>query len=283
MTTLWQGWEYGLLAENHSEAKLARLLNRSINEIRHREITWAGWYCRLRLKRRCFGAPKYPRRLFRLAAKVIRDDFPGLDGDEGRERYTYEVISYTLRRFDPAKGDQNIPIEERFVSSFRCWLRQRLKKEKRGRRRRRCKRRPTGADTGPVFEYERWSRLLYEFVVGDLNERARVCLELRMDGRSYADIAHYLGIAPRTLTNSWSDRRLVQLVQEEVRDLVLGWPVEKLRVVVWHLLVEVGLQFKKAACLLCVPEDELRARLGSGQARILRFEEIVGLLRKKVG
>src|SRR5581483_3316783 len=73
------------------------------------ETTWPSWCERRRRECSCYGSPRSPHRLLRLAATICRRDFPDLVRGDGWERFAYEVLDRTLRSFDPAKGRQDVP------------------------------------------------------------------------------------------------------------------------------------------------------------------------------
>jgi DNA-directed RNA polymerase specialized sigma24 family protein len=226
----------------------------------------------------CSSAPENPQRIFHLAAKICREDYPELDQDEVPS-FLFESLDYTLCHFDPGKGDQSVPVEDRFVGAFHSWLHQCLEKNR--RRRLLPTGRPQSApeDRGAVLKYDNWSRFLLNQVIGRLNERARVCLVRRLTGESFMAIASRLGVKTRTVTNHYSDKRLVTLLQNQVKDLILALPDHKLRAVIWHLLDD--LPFPKVARLLCVDAGELRGRVGGGDGRVLPFHEVAAMISEK--
>jgi hypothetical protein len=70
------------------------------------------------------------------------------------------------------------------------------------------------------------------------------------------------------------DNRLVVLIQNPTRDLILALPDDKLRAVVWHLALEASLSFPKIARLLGVDAGILRGRVG----RVASFKEVAAIL-----
>jgi RNA polymerase sigma factor (sigma-70 family) len=295
MRSPWAGWEYRLLNEGHTDEKAARLLKRTVEDVRgasrRRDATWEGWYGRRRRECGCLASPEGPRRLLRLAAKVCRDDFPRLEREEGWERYAYEAIDHALRHFDPERGDTKVPARERFVMCFRAWLRQRLRKEARRRRGAQGLRLrdehayetpPHRDDVDAEAAYDWWSCVLFHAALPRLDRRARACVEMRLRGVPDREIAKRLGLSPKTLSNGYSVNRVVGMVRGAVRSLVLGLPVGHLRAVVLHLLAEAGLSFGQVERLLCVDGPDLRKRLRSerpGRVPGLEPEEAVRLLR----
>jgi hypothetical protein len=287
----WQAWEYRLLHEGNGIEKTARLLHRTTDDVRAHETTWGDWYRRLRQDYRCTAAPENPRRLLRLAAKICCQDFPALDWTEGWQRFAYETLAVALRRFNPARGNQDTPVRQRFVTCFRIWLRQRMKKACRRRRAGRLLSpdaltrhpHPPRSDGHLTDEYDWWSWTLFQKARTRLDPRARVCLDLRLQGVGDRKIAARLGISPKTLSNCYSYRRIVELVRREVRRMVLGLPTEDLLAVVFHLLVDVGFSLGQVARLMCVEDEELRRRLGSARAGRIQGLEPEDAVRLLVG
>jgi hypothetical protein len=290
----WKGWEYRVLKEHNPVEKAARLLDRSIEEVRRAtrklQATWDDWYRWRRWECGCHGSPESPRRALRLGERICRDDFPALVREDGWERYVFEALDDTLVRFDPARGRQDLPVQERFIQCFCVWLRQRLKKESQRRGGRALRsispealvRRPHSHHHGDVAEmYEWWSRMLFQRALPRLDRRARTCIDLRLQGKAERDIAKRLGVSRKTLSNCYSSTRVVELMRRAVRGLVLDLPADRLWALVGHLLDEGDLSLGQVTRLLCVAEPDLQRRLEAaqdGQSTGLDREEAVWLL-----
>jgi RNA polymerase sigma factor (sigma-70 family) len=287
----WKGWEYRLLKEHNPVEKAARLLDRSIEEVRQAtrklQATWDDWYRWRRWECGCHGSPESPRRALRLGARICQKDFPALVREDGWERYVFEALDDTLVRFDPARGRQDVPVQERFIQCFCVWLRQRLKKASRRRRGRSippeaiARRRQPHHHSDMAERYEWWSRLLFQRALPRLDRRARTCIDLRLQGKAERDIAKRLGVNRKTLSNRYSSTRVVELVRRAVRGLVLDLPAERLRALVCYLLDEGDLSLGQVTRLLCVAEAELQRRLEAaqdGESTGLDREEAVWLL-----
>jgi hypothetical protein len=288
MSNKWKAWQYLVLNEGHNVRKTARLLDRSPKEVFARLTTWYEWYRR----QRCAGSPKNPDKLLWLAGKICREDFPDLLAENGWEHYAFEVLDYSFKTFDPTRGDQAIPVQERFVRCFRCWLKQALKKED-TRRRRGPKTRsfdvlsrfpqPSRSHEDVAAAYAWWAYVLLQKALARLDGRTRKCLELRLQGKRNEEIAKRLGVATKTVSNHYSSRKLVELAQREVRSLVLGMPAADFRSLAVHLLTAAGLSFVQVARLWCISQVELRQRLTAGSAEWvvgLEPEEALGLLAR---
>jgi hypothetical protein len=304
MSKGWKAWEYRVLAENQTVEKTARLLKRDVGEVadkvnRHCQATFGGWYARRRLGcstdtppaytgMPCLGSPESPKGMLRLARRMAEEDFEGVFADEEVECHALNVLDYCIRDFDPNQGDQSISVQARFVKRFRHWLKMRLTKE--AERRGRPK---AGSSTGvPVpkpatedgaqKEYNLWARHLYQHALRRLDERTRAYVELRLGGSKVGDIAEALGVAPKTVSNHYGERKLVRLLRQEVEQMVLDLPVGHLQGVVAHLLHEVGLTADQVGHLLCVPPSALagplRAVQRGGGRPVLDLEGALGLL-----
>jgi hypothetical protein len=200
------------------------------------------------------------------------------------------VLVHAFARFDSGAGRQDIPLERRFISCFRLWLRQHLRREQRRRGGRPFRLAPpaeleriAGAaeEDGADGMLRRWRRLLYRLAVERLDGRTRTVLESRLRGEKPGSIARRLGLSPKTLANRYSRSRIAEAVRGAVAEMVRGlYPRDRRRLVA-HLVRDVGLADGQVAKLLCLPrpaiEEELEA-VRRGDVTAPEFDEAASLL-----
>jgi hypothetical protein len=272
----WEGWEYGILGGELPVIDVARVLGRAVEEVAHkarsyREATLAGWYRR----HRPWFAPDGPAQLLKLAERIFTKDFPELLADEGyAERLVVAALRDAFRYFDPARGNPDRPVQKRFLVYFRGVLRQRLTKG----RKRLAKRRASGAwlraaedcteypgraseCEGVAQEYAFWCHQLYNLALRRLEPRLRTYVEMRNSGRPVKEIAAVLGVSAKTLANRYGHSKLIKLVREAVRSVVLALPERRRRGIVAHLRYEVGLTPDEVSRLLCLARPDLEEAL----------------------
>jgi hypothetical protein len=73
---------------------------------------------------RCPGSPEEPKRAMRLARRIARQNFPGVVDLGDIENLVIGVLEVVFDDFDPAKGDQSLDVEVRFLKRFRHLFRQ---------------------------------------------------------------------------------------------------------------------------------------------------------------
>jgi hypothetical protein len=272
MTGECRPWEYLVLAENHAVEKTALLLHRDPDEVRKTmesvyEGNFPSWYRR----NRCPGSPDDPRAAWRLAKKIVREDFPRLFEQEGELLWpVVRVLEYCFRSFRPDAGPQTRPVQLRFLSRFRYYLKLYLIEAAKRRRKREAKRPPVRLLREEAWErlsqtlvetaedqYATWQAVLYREVLLRLDPRTCTYLELRLAGMSVADIARRLGVSAKTTSNLFGKKRLVKRMQRAVAHIVLGLPAEDRNSVVRFFLDEEGFSVEQVERLLCVPYERL--------------------------
>jgi DNA-binding CsgD family transcriptional regulator len=243
-----QGQEYRVLHAIRSDEEIAR----------RRPMTWAGWYGQRWRK----GLPLSPTRLLQLGKKICQEDFPELVQEDGWEWHVYRALGHTICKFNPEKGSLKVAVEDHFVRCFRFWLKQRLKKKEKQRRKRRFHVRE-GLDHIPDRAsachnpYWVWGWFLLQKVLPSLDSRARTCISLRAQGMSEQEIANRLKISPKTLSNQYSRKKIVKLVRRKIRAYVLAMAPEELMAFVTNLQDVEELSFAQVSRLLCMDEEEL--------------------------
>jgi hypothetical protein len=276
---LWEGWEYKVLGGELPVTDVAHVLGRCVEDVAHkarryREATLAGWYRR----HRPWFAPADPTPLLELGGRILTKDFPEVLDEEGyTERLVVAALRDAFHYFDPARGNPDRPVQKRFLVYFRSVLRQRLTKG----RKRLAKRRASGAwlravgdcteyqgreseGEGVAKEYAFWSRRLYDLALRRLEPRLRTYVEMKNSGRPLREIAAVVGVSEKTLSNRYGRSRLIKLLREAVRSVILGLPEGRRRGLVAHLLREVGLTPDWVGRLLCLaPSDQEAVQLAS--------------------
>jgi hypothetical protein len=273
----WEGWEYGVLGGLLPVTEVARVLGRAVEEVAHkarsyREATLAGWYRRHRPR----FAPADPTPLLELGGRILEEDFPELLTDEGyAERLIMDALCDSFQYFDPGRGNPEYPVHLRFLLYFRSVLRQRLTKGRKRLAKRRasgtwlraagdCAEYPGRASEceGVAQEYAFWCRQLYDLALRRLEPRLRTYVELKNSVRPLREIAAVLGVSEKTLSNRYGRSKLVRLVREAVRSVILGLPEGRRLGLIAHLLREVGLTPDEVGRLLCLsPSDQEAVRL----------------------
>lgn len=210
-----------------------------------------------------------------LADRIYREDFGDLEREEDRPDYhVWKAFGEAFRDFDPDRGDQAVPAPERFTGFFRYLYRRRLARESRRLRPRRW--RPHGrppATEPDECAYTTWSRRLLDAALPRLDRRAATVLHARRDGRPLGEVATELGVAPKTLSNRYGERRLVDLVRSAVRAVVLGLSADARCRLVAHLRVECGLDEGQVSRLLCLPPDGLTDAFVAVEAGAVRVPD----------
>jgi RNA polymerase sigma factor (sigma-70 family) len=276
----WEPWEYRVLGEGHDPEKTARLLKRDENEVLLKirgycESTFEGWYAR----ERCPGSPESPRRILALAETVWRLDYAESLPDEDVTDWTFKVLHFCFRLFDPARGPQEVPAHDKFINFFKYWFRRRLRDKKceaAARRRRTvcfsdlAEGEPPVADRSRRGEFYAWSRRLLHKASPRLDRRMRRVIELRyLRGLGVAETSEHLGRSPKTVSNNYSLMKIVEAVRKQVNAVVLRLPPANLEGIVYYLHYEVGFGEREIAELLCVPRPTVAATLAGVCDRIL--------------
>lgn len=190
---------------------------------------------------------QYGEHLLRVA-QAVAAKFPGIDiwdGHRDNNCLLEEVLRSSMRKYAASKGT--------FARFFERNLRERLRKETaRGAQReaRRVlqereaalagQRRLTQADE-VAATCRRWAVRLLDLAAERLDSQTQVYLRMRRNGASTEDIAPALGIPERSVLNRYGGQKLRRRVREQVRKLVLSLPKLHRRLLVRHLLDEVGL------------------------------------------
>jgi DNA-directed RNA polymerase specialized sigma24 family protein len=255
----------------------------------HDQADLLKWYDR----NRCPGSPPDPHSLLGLAAVIIYQDYPRLAEEQGDVLYHgWVAVQHTLRRFRPEKGNQSTPLAARFDQAYPVWLRQLLVQANHQLRRQQDRLRlwdPASfdrlpgwwrpANNGPARE---WQRIMLDAAKSRLDERTRLCVQLRRDGKTITEIAARLHLQPKTIANRYSEARVLEAVRGAVRGLVESLaPADRVRLVV-YLRWEAGLSASQVAKLLCMSESKLRHELGAAQTRgvpIISHREAVRILQ----
>jgi AraC-like DNA-binding protein len=180
------------------------------------------------------------------------------------------VLNYCFRSFRLDAGPQTRPARHRFLSRFRFYLKLYLHKESQRRSERKAKRlsirllpeegwkRLSQTEVEPVDdEYETWWAYLYRQALLRLDTRTCKYLKLRLSGLRVTDIAQRLGLSPKTTSNLYGKKRLVERMRQEVADIVLGLPAEERNAVVRFFLDEEDFTIEQVERLLCVPYERL--------------------------
>lgn len=261
----WSAREYRILKKCFWDDKTARLLGRSENEVfdkvrRECDTTFSSWY--RRHSRICPGAPDDARVVLQLAHKICRENFFDVIDPDEVENIAIGVLGYCFATFYPEKGKSTITPAKRFLKWFRHFFRLRVLKIARRLRQKASKRRsvelscPRADHDELRDEYTRLSRNLLQMVLDQLSPTARTCIELRLAGAKTSIIAQEGGLAPKTVSNMYSQQAITDLVRKHVREIVCRWPQDQLRRFLAHL-GEVGLSAGQVSNLLCTPLSEV--------------------------
>ncbi len=105
-----------------------------------------------------------------------------------------------------------------------------------------------------------------------LSHHAVTYHRMQLDGSAVKEIAEHLGLSEKTLWNKYGGDKLDKLIQLKVRELVLNLPAEHRRLLVAHLLEEVGLTRAEVERMLGI------AVVGEVGGRVLEEDDLLELL-----
>jgi hypothetical protein len=274
----WDALEYQVLWEDRPVEDAARLLGRDQEEgaLKARlfwEADFAGWYAR----NRCRYSPRKGGPLLRLARRIAAQDFGKVVAEDPDVLcQVCRALLEAFRRFDPAKGQASVPVNTRFVWFFRRQFKRQMAWRGRQLRERRervravlrgrygpgapCERRGRGEACDAPEEAEDfcwWATRMLELALQRLGPPVDTVVRLRLEGESVQEVARRVGLSPKRLSNGYSETRLVELIQHEVRAAMLDLPEERLRGLVGHLVLEACLSRSQVEGLLCLRADEM--------------------------
>ena len=223
--------------------------------------TFRDWYLHIR----CPGSPENSNRVLYLAYVIWEEDFPHVIDQGDLENLLIATLTYCFAHFDPSKGCQDISEQERFLRFFKHWFRRRLRDAARDHRRpHRAKAtarylqwtatlRPSSRKED---DYMDWSWFLYGQALRRLSREAQKFVRLHIvQDKTLDEIVPLMGVSKSTLCRKYKFDRLVQIIKEEVKEMVMSIPRINLEALVYTLYIESGFSEDEIARLFCVPES----------------------------
>jgi hypothetical protein len=226
------------------------------------QVNFVEWYG----GHRCPGSPRNPIRVFNLARRIAEEDFQELIEQDEVESLVIATLTVCFARFNPARGDQDIPEVDRFLRFFRHSFRRKLKdlaKDRVSRGRPKATLRYVHWKGGLSHSTRKddifadWAWFLFEQALRRLNREAQEYVKYRYrDGLTVEETASRMGVSRGQLRVYGGDG-LARILRDEIGVMVKEVPEEDLGRLVYSFYYEDGFDEDEIASLFCLPVPDV--------------------------